>query len=62
MKLSQDSTIVPMPREAGVANDDRYLVEMTERIQRLRSLMGEQERPAKGRMRLFRKPRFSGYL
>ena len=43
MKPGEDATIVTVPKESTIIGDDRYLVEMTERLQRLRSLLGEQK-------------------
>lgn len=43
MKPDSESILTPAERESGIIGDDRYLVEMTERLQKLRLLMGEQE-------------------
>jgi len=40
MKHNEDVTVVGIPKEAGLMGDDHYLMEMTDRLQRLRSLMG----------------------
>ena len=43
MKPDSESVLSPAEREPGIVGDDRYLVEMTERLQKLRLLMGEQQ-------------------
>lgn len=52
MKASEEATIVGMPREASVQGEDKYLVEMTERLQKLRSLVGEPTTPKQARRRI----------
>ena len=41
MKPETDAQILPLVRETNVVGDDRYLTEMTERLRKLRTLMGE---------------------
>ena len=48
MKPTDNATIVALPKEAGIVGDDCYLVEMNDRLTRLRALLGEQEK-RKGR-------------
>ena len=43
MKPDSEAQIVSLKRETTILGDDRYLVEMTERLQKLRSLMGEKQ-------------------
>jgi hypothetical protein len=43
MKPESDAHIVPLVRETNAVGDDRYLAEITERLRKLRTLMGEQE-------------------
>ncbi len=43
MKAESDIAVVNPMRETNMIGDDLYLVEMTERLQRLRSLMGEKQ-------------------
>ena len=43
MKPEADVHILPLIRETNIVGDDRYLSEITERLRRLRALMGEQE-------------------
>ena len=39
----ETATVTPsLERETNVIGDDRYLTEMTERLRKLRALMGEQ--------------------
>jgi hypothetical protein len=42
IKSNTDTTFMPLVRESNVIGDDRYLTEMTERLRKLRVLMGEQ--------------------
>ena len=42
MKSNTDTTVMPLARETNVIGDDHYLTEMTERLRKLRALMGEQ--------------------
>lgn len=51
MKPNNEATIVGMPREASIQGEDRYLVEMTERLQKLRSLVGEPITPKQSKRR-----------
>ena len=62
MKPNEGSTIVGMPKEASVVGDDRYLVEMTDRIQRLRSLLGEQERQSAPKRRWINRKGFGSTM
>ena len=43
MKPEADAHIVPLVKKTHIVGDDRYLSEMTERLRKLRELMGEQE-------------------
>lgn len=43
MKQEAETQILPLIRETNVVGDDRYLAEITERLRKLRALMGEQE-------------------
>ncbi len=43
MKPGSEAEITKIYRETTILGDDRYLVEMTERLQKLRSLMGEKQ-------------------
>ncbi len=43
MKPSENAALLNVPREVSVLSDDGYLVEMTDRLQRLRSLQTEQQ-------------------
>ncbi len=43
MKTDSEAVVGKTPRNATILGDDLYLVEMTERLQKLRSLMGEQQ-------------------
>ncbi len=43
MKTRKNLALLNVPREITVLNDDSYLVEMTERLRRLRSLLSEQQ-------------------
>ncbi|MEP0943508.1 MAG: hypothetical protein ABJH63_15715 [Rhizobiaceae bacterium] len=43
MKPEADAHIVPLVKKSHIVGDDRYLAEMTERLRKLRELMGEQD-------------------
>ncbi|MEE9314935.1 MAG: hypothetical protein V3V02_09815 [Rhizobiaceae bacterium] len=43
MSTTSETTSSNLTRETNIIGDDIYLVEMTERLKRLRSLMGEKE-------------------
>lgn len=43
MKPEADAHVVPLVKQSPTVGDDRYLAEMTERLRKLRALMGEQE-------------------
>ncbi|MEP1205900.1 MAG: hypothetical protein ABJM29_04600 [Rhizobiaceae bacterium] len=43
MKPEAETQILPLIRETNIVGDDRYLTEMTERLRKLRALIGEQE-------------------
>ena len=43
MKPEAEVQILPLIRETNVVGDDRYLTEITERLRKLRTLLGEQE-------------------
>ena len=43
MKRETEAVTSSRKRETNVVGDDRYLTEMTERLKKLRALMGEQE-------------------
>jgi len=43
MKPEAEAQILPLIRETNIVGDDRYLTEITERLRKLRALMGEQE-------------------
>ena len=42
MKTETETVIMSLERETNLIGDDRYLTEMTERLRKLRALMGEQ--------------------
>ena len=48
MKMESEPYILPLIKKKNEIGDDRYLTEMTERLQKLRALMGEHQ-PRKGR-------------
>ena len=57
MNTKENATIIPVPQEAYKLGDDRYLVEMSDRLHRLRALLKEKEkRKAKLSKRSFNKP------
>ncbi|MGI9363903.1 MAG: hypothetical protein ACR2O8_01865 [Rhizobiaceae bacterium] len=43
MKREAETVSLTRKRETNIVGDDRYLTEMTERLKKLRALMGEQE-------------------
>ena len=43
MKRETEAVTSSRKRETNVVGDDRYLTEMTERLKKLRALMGEKE-------------------
>ena len=43
MTMENEPYILPLIKKKNVIGDDQYLTEMTERLQKLRSLMGEQQ-------------------
>lgn len=51
MKPNSESVIVALPLEASISGDDCYLVEMNDRLHRLRALVGENSAQAKPRRR-----------
>lgn len=59
MTPNKDATIVTVPEDASAIGDDRYLVEMTDRLQRLRSLLGEQSARITKRKRALRNRKYS---
>lgn len=62
MKPTSESTIVGLPREPKTHGDDCYLIEMNERLRRLRSLLGEQERMNGSKSRWKSQRHFSGFM
>lgn len=50
MKTDEQRTVIGLPHEAPIMIDDDYLTEMTERLRKLRALVGaREEREAKNR-------------